>query len=157
MQKFVKVSSGRRFMIIPDGETPHSIEEQPKPEPAAVRLIEVDGCPMGSRGCCVFINSKNVTSVCKSLGANPEAANGRPIVGRLVCMHPDVNDPLEVHLLITRVDCFIRQGICIGFAGPCEAFEDIAPPGENGNKGHYSVVCDRLGAQESGGEEGGGE
>ena len=145
MKKFVKVSSGRRMMIIPEGETPHTIQEQPKPDPAAIRLIEANGCPLGSRGCCAFINSKNVTSVCSALGSYPEHTNGEPIVGPLVCMHLNRKSPIEVRLLITRVDCFVRQGICIGFAGPCDAFQTIVPPpGDNGQQPHYSIVCDRL-------------
>ena len=144
MKKFKQVSSGDRFLVIAEGDISAWTSKQPDPNPADVRLIEVDGCPSGARKACIYIDNRNVTSICGHLAAYPHKTNNQPHLETVECKHKKADGPLPVRLLVTFVECPIRQGLCVGPVGKCEALTDILPaPGDDESSPHYRIVCDK--------------
>lgn len=145
MARFIEVASGDRSYIVPEDNSSAWMTKQPDPSPTDIRLIEAHGCPVGARRACIYIDSRNVTSVCRHLGPYPGGSRGASILNTVACKHPDISGPLVVHMLITFVDCFIKQGLCIGLGEKCESLKDVlSAPGGNKQNPHYCISCAKL-------------
>ena len=145
MNRFRKVANADRYAVIREDDFSVGNKKLPTPAPAAIRLVEAEGCPANYRRACVYIDTRNTTSVCRYLGPYPDQGGEQRDPARVPCEHPEVNGPLPVRLLVTFVDCEIKQGLCIGPAGTCDALKDVSPAlTDNGSPPHYHVVCERL-------------
>jgi hypothetical protein len=140
--RFDEVTRGNRVFVIPQNTFFDDLSEQPDPPSKAVRLVWLNGCPIGPRHPCVYIDKKNITSFCIHMGSYPDRRNGHALLETVNCRYPGTRFPLRVQFLTTSVEDCLRRGICVGSTGKCEALQDVARPiGNDASKPHFLIIC----------------